>query len=218
MMLLIGQLRGSIHAEKGSYLTSYTPMLTKCLELLSAFSGLERENINRGSGWLFLSLGRRLERAVYLTRELRHISLPLTLQNWSYLERLLEVADSSMTYRTRYYTTLQPLAVLDVLMADGTNPRSLDFQLDHLSSLYAKLPRHLTEDLQAIQDAVTSLRAIDLQAIARNSTDLEAGSAGFAELDQFLDRLETLLPSWSNNLSSHYFSHARTLPIAMGFD
>jgi uncharacterized alpha-E superfamily protein len=37
-----------------------------------------------------------------------------------------------MTYRSRYYTTLQPLAVLDVLMADETNPRSLDFQLAHL--------------------------------------------------------------------------------------
>jgi uncharacterized alpha-E superfamily protein len=33
----------------------------------------------------------------------------------------------------RYYTTLQPLAVLDVLMADETNPRSLDFQLSHLA-------------------------------------------------------------------------------------
>ncbi len=30
-----------------------------------------------------------------------------------------------MTYRQRYYTTLQPMAVLDVLMADETNPRSL---------------------------------------------------------------------------------------------
>jgi hypothetical protein len=25
-----------------------------------------------------------------------------------------------------------------------------------------------------------------------------------------------LLPSWSNNLSNRYFSHARTLPISIG--
>jgi uncharacterized alpha-E superfamily protein len=118
-------------------------MLTACLELLSAFSGMERENINRGSGWLFMSLGRRLERAIYLTRQLREITTPLAEQDWSFLECLLEVADSSMTYRTRYYTTLQPLAVLDVLMADETNPRSLDFQLSHLAELYEKLPRHI---------------------------------------------------------------------------
>ena len=73
------------------------------------------------------------------------------------MECLLEVADSSMTYRTRYYTTLQPLAVLDVLMADETNPRSLDFQLSHLVDLYQKLPRHLPDDLQAMRDALASV-------------------------------------------------------------
>jgi uncharacterized alpha-E superfamily protein len=219
MMLLLSQLRSSVRAQKGTFLTSYTVMLTKCLELLSAFSGMERENINRGSGWLFLSLGRRLERAIYLTRELRHVTKPLAVENWAYLERLLEVADSTVTYRTRYYTNLQPLAVLDLLMADEHNPRSLEFQLDHLAELYAKLPRYLSSDLQAIQDAVSSLRLIDLQALTERIN--EPGSVlseGYKEVDQFLARLEKLLPSWSNNLSSHYFSHARTLPITMGFD
>lgn len=218
MMLLLSQLRSSVRAQKGTFLTSYTVMLTKCLELLSAFSGMERENINRGSGWLFLSLGRRLERAIYLTQELRHVTKPLAVENWAYLERLLEVADSTVTYRTRYYTNLQPLAVLDLLMADEHNPRSLDFQLDHLAELYAKLPRNLSSDLQAIQDAVRSLRLIDLQALTERfnkpGSDL---SDGYEKVDQFLARLEKLLPSWSNNLSSHYFSHARTLPITMGF-
>jgi uncharacterized alpha-E superfamily protein len=219
MMLLLGQLPSSVQAQKGTFLTSYTAMLTKCLELLSAFSGMERENINRGSGWLFLSLGRRLERAIYLTRELRHVTRPLAAENWSYLERLLEVADSTVTYRTRYYTTLQPLAVLDVLMADERNPRSLDFQLDHLAELYAKLPRNLPADLQTMQDAVLSLRRIDLQAVTqRINMPGTHPSNECEEIDQFLARLENLLPSWSNNLSSHYFSHARTLPITMGND
>ncbi len=61
-------------------------MLTGCLELLSAFTGMERENINRGSGWLFLSIGRRLERSIYLTRQLRGITRPLDSGDWSYLE------------------------------------------------------------------------------------------------------------------------------------
>ncbi len=109
MMFLIGQLRDSIQIAKGTQLPEYAPVLTKCLELLSAFSGMERENINRGLGWLFLSMGRRLERAMYLTRQLREIATPLAEEDWPFLECMLEVADSSMTYRTRYYTTLQPL-------------------------------------------------------------------------------------------------------------
>ena len=155
MMFLIGQLRESIQIERGTRFLEYPAVLTACLELLSAFSGMERENINRGLGWLFMSTGRRLERAIYLTRQLREITTPLAEEDWALLECLLEVADSSMTYRTRYYTTLQPLAVLDVLMADETNPRSLDFQLSHLADLYQKLPRHLAEDLQAMRNALS---------------------------------------------------------------
>jgi len=41
-------------------------------------------------------------------------------------------------------------------------------------------------------------------------------SDGLSRLATFLRDLEGLLPSWSNNLSSRYFSHARTLPITIG--
>jgi uncharacterized circularly permuted ATP-grasp superfamily protein/uncharacterized alpha-E superfamily protein len=217
MMLLIGQLATCMRAEAGTPFLEYPAMLTACLELLSAFSGMERENINRGSGWLFMSIGRRLERAIYLTRQLRAITTPLAVEDWSFLECLLEVADSSMTYRTRYYTTLQPLAVLDVLMADETNPRSLDFQLGQIVELYEKLPRHAVSELEAMRQALETLRGFDLRAIT-----YAAPAKGkrvpekLAKLDRYLGELESLLPSWSNNLSSRYFSHARTLPVTVG--
>jgi uncharacterized circularly permuted ATP-grasp superfamily protein/uncharacterized alpha-E superfamily protein len=217
MMFLIGQLRDSIQIGSSAPFLEYPGMLTHCLELLSAFSGMERENINRGLGWIFMTIGRRLERAIYLTRQLREITTPLTEQDWLLLDSLLEVADSSMTYRTRYYTTLQPLAVLDVLMADETNPRSLDFQLSHLVDLYQKLPRHLPADLKAMRAALALLRNVDLRKVKYPLPNAAAnGSDGLTRLASFLRELEGLLPSWSNNLSSRYFSHARTLPITIG--
>lgn len=224
MVFLIGQLRDSIRSEPGAPFLEYPAMLTSCLELLSAFSGMERENINRGLGWLFMSIGRRLERAIHLTRQLREITTPLGELDWPLLECLLEVADSSMTYRSRYYTTLQPLAVLDVLFADETNPRSLDFQLTHLLNLYRQLPRHLPDDLNAMRQALALLRTFDLQklsyplpgAAATPEAAIANDADGLSRLESFLRGLELLLPSWSNNLSSRYFSHARTLPITIG--
>jgi uncharacterized alpha-E superfamily protein len=219
MTFLIGQLRDSFEVGRDSPILEGPARLTLCLELLSAFSGMERENINRGVGWLFLSIGRRFERAIYLTRQLREITKPLSEQDWPLLECLLEVADSSMSYRSRYYTTLQPLAVIDVLMADETNPRSLDFQLSHLADLYQKLPRHLPDDLQAMRDALALLRSFDLRKLRYplpGSAKAGSGLDGLAQLERFLRGLGQLLPSWSNNLSSTYFSHARTLPVTMG--
>jgi uncharacterized circularly permuted ATP-grasp superfamily protein/uncharacterized alpha-E superfamily protein len=217
MVFLIGQLRDSIRSGPGAAFLEYPAMLTGCLGLLSAFSGMERENINRGLGWLFMGIGRRLERAIYITRQLREITTPLCERDWLLLECLLEVADSSMTYRSRYYTTLQPLAVLDVLFADGSNPRSLDFQLTHLVHLYQQLPRHLADDLDAMRQAQVLLRAFDLQKLSYPLQGAVADDAdGLHRLESFLKGLEALLTSWSNNLSSWYFSHARTLPITIG--
>ncbi len=216
MTFLLGQLCTSIPAGQDTPFLEIPPMLTGCLELLSAFSGMERENINRGVGWLFMSIGRRLERAMFLSRQLREITRPLDESDWPLLECLLEVADSSMSYRARYYTTLQPLAVLDALMADESNPRSLDFQLTHLLHLYTQLPRHLPEDLNAMREALTLLRGFDLRKMSYPLPGAASSAKGLNRLEHFLRGLEVLLPSWSNNLSSRYFSHARTLPITVG--
>jgi uncharacterized alpha-E superfamily protein len=170
-------------------------------------------------GWLFLSLGRRFERAIYQTRQLREITMPLAEQDWPLLECLLEVSDSAVAYRSRYYTTLQPLPVMDVLMADETNPRSLDFQLAHLADLYQRLPRHLPSELQAMRDALAELRGFDLRTIRYplpGAPKILNGLDGLSQLERFLRKLEKLLPSWSNNLTGRYFSHARTLPVTMG--
>ncbi len=219
MMILIAQLRTSVDAPPDTQILEYPAILTLSLEFLSAFSGMERENINRGIGWLFMSIGRRLERAIYLTRMLRQITLPLGEKDWVLLECLLEVADSSMTYRSRYYTTLQPMAVIDVLMADGGNPRSLDFQLAHLADQYQRLPRRMTDDLEAMRDALKMLRGFDLSTLSYSlpsDPSTAKDTEGLARLENFLAGLERLLPSWSDNLSSRYFSHARTLPISIG--
>ena len=219
MTRLVGQLNDCVQVQEYMLFVEYSAVLTGCLELLSAFSGMERENITRGPGWLFMSLGRRLERAIYSLRQVREITKPLAEDQWPLLEFLLEVGDSSMTYRSRYFTTLQPVAVLDVLMADETNPRSLDFQLSHLADLYQKMPRHVPEDLHAMQHAVALLRSFTMQDIAYplpGAAEYPSHSGERARLERSLKELSVLLPTWSNNLSNNYFSHARGLPINIG--
>ncbi len=216
MTRLIGQLNDCVNVQEYMLFVEFSAVLTGCLELLSAFSGMERENITRGPGWLFLSLGRRLERAMYSLREVREITKPLAECEWPLLEFLLEVGDSSMTYRSRYFTTLQPVAVLDVLMADETNPRSLDFQLAHLADLYSKLPCHVAEDLHRMQHAVALLRSFSLQQIAYplpGAREQKGHPEERARLERTLKELAILLPAWSNSLSNNYFSHARSVPI-----
>ena len=219
MTRLIGALADSANIEDYMLFVEYSGVLNGCLELLSAFSGMERENITRGPGWLFLSLGRRLERAMYSVRQLREITTPLEDRDWPFLEYLLEVADSSMTYRSRYYTTLQPIPMLDVLMADVTNPRSLTFQISHLADLYQKLPRCLPDDLRTMRDVLALLHSFDLASLEYplpGAGNRERPPGELLRLQNSLKALGNLLASWSNNLSNMYFSHARTLSVSIG--
>ena len=219
MSRLVVELADSAHTEEYMLFVEYSAVLNGCLELLSAFSGLVRENITRGPGWHFLNLGRRLERAMYSVRQLRELSAPLDEESWPLLEYLLEVADSSMTYRSRYFTTLQPVAVLDLLMSDETNPRSLTFQMTHMAGVYGELPRHAPGDLDAILHALNRVRGLDLQQLdfpLPGSDRRGWHSEGILELDRTLEFVQNLLPTWADNISFTYFDHARTFPISMG--
>jgi hypothetical protein len=66
--------------------------------------------------------------------------------------------------------------------------------------------------------ALALLRSFDLRKLKYPLPGAAAtnGSDGLPRLADFLRELERLLPSWSNNLTSRYFSHARTLPITIG--
>ena len=219
MSRLVVELAKSAHTEEYMLFVDYSAVLSGCLELLSAFSGMERENITRGPGWIFMSLGRRLERAMYSVRQLRELAGLMDQDSWPILEYLLEVADSSMTYRSRYFTTLQPLAVLDVLLADETNPRALNFQMAHLRDLYQKLPRHSPQNLEVILHALERLRGLNLQELdfpLPGSGRISERSSGHEQLDAALGFVQNLLPYWAHNISLNYFNHARTYPISMG--
>ena len=56
------------------------------------------------------------------------------------LEAVLEIADSGMTYRRRYLATLQAAPVVDLLLTDETNPRSVLYQLRALIGHIEALP------------------------------------------------------------------------------
>src|SRR5262249_49564935 len=85
-------------------------------------------------------MGRRLERATNVVT-LFQGALALGPGSTPVLEPMLDIADSVMTYRRRYLAQPQWPAVLDLLLADESNPRSLAFQVAALADHSANLPR-----------------------------------------------------------------------------
>ena len=124
------------------------------------------------------------------------------------LDPLLEIADSSMTYRRRYFAEPQLAPVLDLLLADATNARALAFQLRALADHVVLLPRDKrapspTREQQLVAHALQSLEDADADALGQPGQDRV-----FADLLNLLRSVDDDLRGLSDTITYYYFSHA----------
>jgi uncharacterized circularly permuted ATP-grasp superfamily protein/uncharacterized alpha-E superfamily protein len=181
--------------------------LNRMITDLAAFSGMEMENMTRGHGWRFLDIGRRLERAANMVTLLTRSLAPGSAHQ-AMLGPLLEIADSTMTYRRRYFAEPQLTPVLDLLVADATNARSIAFQVVQLSDHVDHLPRDTRAPSPAQEQRIVTRMS---ETIANGDLDVlgqpdENGS--FPELDVLLRAISDDLRRLSDVITYYYFSHA----------
>ena len=103
--------------------------------LATTVSGVAAEGMVRGGGRLFLDLGRRVERGMSTAYMLGTVLAQPPARVEGTLRLALELCDSTITYRSRYLSVLQPAPVLDLVLADAGNPRALAFQFAECSGL-----------------------------------------------------------------------------------
>jgi len=175
---------------------------------LAAFAGLSTESMTRTQGWRFLDIGRRLERSLYTISLARNAVVQVPAQEGPVLESLLEVADSQMTYRSRYLSSLQLAPVLDLILTDETNPRSLAFQLVALADHVEQLPRDRNQpqrspEQRIMMSALGGIRMVDIEALC----EVQQGGER-THLERLLSRLAMQLPKLSDVISHRYLIHA----------
>lgn len=186
-------------------------LLNQVVISLAAFCGMAMESMTRGHGWRFLDMGRRMERSIQLIRLLRNTLSQVSASEGPLLEALLEVADSSMTYRRRYLSGLQAAPVLDLLLVDNTNPRSLIFQLSALDEHLAALPHDpnrvsLSPDKRIMVEILHRLLLADMDTLAQGNHE-----ALRENLDALLAYLQTQIPQLCDAITRTYLSHAETV-------
>ena len=183
-------------------------VLNQSLLQLASFHGLARENMTRAQGWRFLDMGGRLERAIYLCSLLNAALRSPEADNPSVLEAVLDVADSSITYRTRYNLMPNMAAVYDLVLLDDTNPRSLLFQFNQLVKHFEKLPRERENALpsagqRVLIECVTRLRLLDPRPINRLRSRWHESDVGRVLTETLRD-----LPRLSDAIAVSYFAHS----------
>ncbi len=170
--------------------------LDKAVTSMMTLSGFVLDGMTRGLGWRFLSIGRRVERLASLSGILQ---VAIDEGRSHRLDWLLALNDSTMTFRSRYLVSPEWLPVLDLLLRDETNPRSIGFQLkgltEFVSKLEARLGHFASDELQPMLEA---LRNFDHR-------ELDPESEALADL---LEQVQRCARAVSDELSLKFFSHA----------
>ena len=184
-------------------------LLSLMIQHLAALNGMVMENMTRSFAWRFLDMGRRMERVRHISRITRNLCTRGIPEKTGDLNLLLELADSSITYRTRYKSSAKLSAVLDLLLADETNPRSVVFQLMTIEDHIRALPDDtttavLTPGLRILTRLRTELRLADMMKLE----SLGPKGSVRIHLDRLLRQLDKGIHDLSDIVGSKYFSHS----------
>lgn len=209
-------------AQASAETAGLQPVLDRLLEALLALAGIGAESMVRDAGWRLLDAGRRLERAQHLVES---IAATLTYVRPAavdalVIESVLIAHESVLTYRRRNQGPAGVAGVLDLLLVDASNPRSLAFQLDRLRDDLADLPTALrAPDLRdrLLQDVTDVLTELDPVAVAALVTD----DGRRQHLAETLDSIRWRLRALADEIALVHFAQpvpSRTLDDTWGVE
>lgn len=184
-------------------------ILDDAILTLTAFNGQTIEGMTHEKGWRFLDIGRRIERSLAVLGLMRHAMLHADGAEGQRMQSMLEIANNAMTYRSRYQTSVQAAPVLDLLVLDESNPRSLAYQMvaldEHINDLVgAGAMTQRNEQQRQIMRLLSTVRLTEVDVLARPNAKNQR-----AALAHLIDRLQTEIAELSKLLTLTYLSHAR---------
>jgi uncharacterized circularly permuted ATP-grasp superfamily protein/uncharacterized alpha-E superfamily protein len=196
-----------------------SPALNQLLTHLTAFSGLVAESMTRGPGWLFLDIGRRIERIQQQIHLVEKLMVPVHSRLTPLLLAMLEIMDSSITYRYRYLMNIELGPVLDLLLLDQTNPRSMIYQFieldEHLSLLTTVDHDAITHQRNQIQQCREMLQLFDVKDLTFATGSLRDPSHDKShlprqirhEIAKFMAECSVAINGLEEYLGKRFFTH-----------
>jgi len=179
----------------------------RVLETLSghtaAMTGAQVDRMTRDDGWRLLSTGRHLERMGFLAQALLLAFESGAVHDEAGFEAVVALFDSTITFHAHYQQRHDVAALLDLLVLDQDNPRSLGWVAQTLRGRLGKLAGLPPGRIPLLALPVPDPHAWKLEALCER--DAEGNYASLMEvLQQCVDAAYRL----SDDLTARYFAHS----------
>jgi uncharacterized circularly permuted ATP-grasp superfamily protein/uncharacterized alpha-E superfamily protein len=200
---------------------------------MAAITGAQTDRMTRDDGWRLLSIGRHIERLGFLASSLTSGFGTGMVHTAGGFEAMMELFDSTITFHAQYQQSRDMAALIDLLVLDPDNPRSLAWvaqtlrgrlaklagsEPGRLSTLSLRVPDPATWDLHRLCEAMPDLAARSRMSEApagASSGELPANSYYFALTDLLLHCSASAM-TVSDAISTSYFTHSGEINQSVG--
>jgi uncharacterized circularly permuted ATP-grasp superfamily protein/uncharacterized alpha-E superfamily protein len=193
------------HTERGDYsATDALRVLKSASDYLAAITGAQTDRMTRDDGWRLLSIGRHVERLNFLSASLARGFETRSVETEGGFEAMLALFDSTITFRAQYQQSRDIAALIDLLVLDRDNPRSLAWVAHTLRGRLAKLAGSPAGELGAMSHKVPDSDTWSLVALCEHDLDSTRPPALMALLGELVASAFAV----SDDISTTYFTHS----------
>jgi uncharacterized circularly permuted ATP-grasp superfamily protein/uncharacterized alpha-E superfamily protein len=178
---------------------------------LAAITGLQTDRMTRDDGWRLLSIGRHIERLSFLSSALRIGLETQSVSQTGGFEAMVSLFDSTITFHAQYQQSRDMAALVDLLVQDRDNPRSLAWVAHTLRGRLAKLAGNEPDQLGLLSHSVPDPGQWQLEDLCSSGDD-----GSFPTLVDLLWDCGEAAYQVSEEIGATYFTHSGETGQSLG--
>ena len=194
-------------------------LLADTSQMLAALTGAQTDRMSRDDGWRLLSMGRHIERLEFLSHALSEAVQLGLIEEQSGFDAVLDLFDSTISFHAQYQQSRTPKALMDLLVTDPDNPRSLGWVAHTLRSRLRRMG-HLADGatlpLAERLPALTELRPEALWPLNATTTSAPPATKQTLPLQTTLVQCQSAAREVSDQLCSLFFTHSGEARYSVG--
>ena len=180
-------------------------------DTMAAITGAQTDRMTRDDGWRLLSIGRHIERLSFLARSLASGFETGSVLGDGGFEAMISLFDSTISFHAQYQQSRDVAALLDMLVLDRDNPRSLGWVAQTLRGRLARLAGSAPGEL-----AELSLKVPDPASWGLAQLCDADGGGDYAVLNDLLMQCSSSAYDLSEEVGAIYFTHSDEAKHSVG--
>jgi uncharacterized alpha-E superfamily protein len=194
-------------------------LLAETSQMLAALTGAQTDRMSRDDGWRLLSMGRHIERLEFLSHALSEAVQLGLIEEQAGFDAVLDLFDSTISFHAQYQQSRTPQALMDLLVTDSDNPRSLGWVAHTLRSRLRRMGHLANGATLPLAERLPALIELNPEALWPLDTYASAATPAMDQtlpLQATLGQCQSAAREVSDQLCSLFFTHSGEARYSVG--